>query len=219
MAVAIVTRDSESSQVARLPYLITSDLRKGFLLGFLDMSGKHSENANGHNAADDDLVIDSPTKADGAALWRIARDSQKLDLNSSYAYLLWCHDFSDTSVVARVDGEPVGFVIGYRRPSVPDTAVVWQVAVDSSQRGRGLAGKLLDAMFSRLTGAGVRYLETTITPDNEASIALFSSFARRWDAELTRSDLFAGTDFPGDDGEHQPEDLYRIGELAAPAAG
>lgn len=135
-----------------------------------------------------------------------------MDLNSSYAYLLWCHDFSDTSVVAKVDGEPVGFIIGYRRPSVPDTAVVWQVAVDASQRGRGLAGKLLDAMFTRLTAVGVRHLETTITPDNTASIALFSSFARRWEAELTREDLFAAADFP-DDGEHEPEDLYRVGPL------
>jgi len=183
------------------------------------MSGKHSERADGHSQAAGDVVIDSPTKADGSALWRIARDSQKLDLNSSYAYLLWCHDFSDTSVVARVDGETVGFITGYRRPSVPDTAVVWQVAVDSSQRGRGLAGKLLDALFTRLTGAGVRYLETTITADNEASIALFSSFAKRWGADLTREELYATADFPAD-GQHDPEDLYRIGPLAGrPASG
>ncbi|OZM70977.1 diaminobutyrate acetyltransferase [Amycolatopsis antarctica] len=179
------------------------------------MSGKHSERANGHSQAAGDVVIDSPTKADGSALWRIARDSQKLDLNSSYAYLMWCHDFSDTSVVARADGEPVGFIIGYRRPSAPESAVVWQVAVDSSQRGRGLAGSLLDAMFSRLVTEGVRYLETTITPDNEASIALFASFAKRWNAELTREDLFAAADFP-DGAGHEPENLYRIGPLAAP---
>src|SRR2546430_1752292 len=114
------------------------------------MSGKH--------------LIEPPTKADGAALWRIARDSRKLDLNSPYVYLLWCRDFADTSVVAKMDGEPVGFVTGYRRPTAPETALVWQVAVDASQRGRGLAGKLLDELFTRLTRRGVRYLETTITP-------------------------------------------------------
>lgn len=163
------------------------------------MSGKH--------------LIESPTKADGAALWRIARDSQKLDLNTPYAYLLWCRDFAESSVVAKVDGEAVGFVIAYRRPSEPAAALVWQVAVDASQRGKGLAGQLLDALFTRLSGDGVRYLETTITPDNEASIRLFASFAKRWNAALESRRLFESADFPDGGGGHEPEDLYRIGPL------
>lgn len=164
------------------------------------MSGKH--------------LIESPTKADGAALWRIARDSQKLDLNSPYAYLVWCRDFAQSSVVARVDGEAVGFVIAYRKPAEPEAALVWQVAVDSSQRGKGLAGQLLDQLFERLVDNGVRYLETTITPDNEASIRLFASFAKRWNTDLESSRLFEAGDFPEDgEGGHEPEDLYRIGPL------
>lgn len=157
-------------------------------------------------------LIESPTKADGAQLWRIARDSAKLDLNSPYAYMLWCRDFAGSSVVAREDGEAVGFVIGYRRPDEPEVGFVWQVAVDASQRGKGLAGSLLDALFTRLADQGVRYLETTITPDNEASIRLFASFAKRWDASVETSVVFADEDFPAG-GEHQPEELYRIGPL------
>lgn len=181
------------------------------------MSGKHSNRAygdnDGGNGAAGHIVIESPSVSDGAALWRIARDSQKLDLNSSYAYLLWCVDFADTSVVARVDGEIVGFVIGYRRPTTAgtvDSALVWQVAVDASQRGRGVAGRLLDALFARLVDEGVRYLDTTITPDNKASIKLFESFAKRWGAALERTPLLAAEDFPD---EHEPEDLFRIGPL------
>ncbi|WP_051399583.1 diaminobutyrate acetyltransferase [Haloechinothrix halophila] len=178
------------------------------------MSGKQTSSATGGGIVTvGDVVIDHPTKADGAAFWRIARDSQKLDLNSSYAYLMWCQDFANSSVVARCDGDPVGFVMGYRKPDAPDAAVVWQVAVDASQRGKGLAGRMLDAMYASLLNEGVRYLETTITPDNEASIALFSSFATRWDAELDRSELFAVSDFPD---EHEREDLFRIGPLVTP---
>lgn len=177
----------------------------------MNMSGKHPERADSDNRATGPVVIESPSKGDGAALWRIARDSQKLDLNSSYAYLLWCLDFADTSVVARVDGEVVGFVMGCRRPTTPDAALVWQVAVDSSQRGRGLAGTLLDELYARLVEEGVRYLDTTITPDNEASIRLFESFAKRWNAELVRSELFAEDDFPD---AHEREDLFRIGPLS-----
>ncbi|RZS44813.1 L-2,4-diaminobutyric acid acetyltransferase [Herbihabitans rhizosphaerae] len=155
-----------------------------------------------------ETLIEQPSKMDGAAIWRIARDSGKLDLNSSYAYLLWCHDFADSSVVARVDGDVVGFIIGYVKPRSPDTVVVWQVAVDASQRGKGLAGKLLDQLLRQLADQGVRHMETTITPDNTASQRLFGSLAERWGATLERTELFDSAQFPD---EHESEDLYRIG--------
>ena len=45
------------------------------------------------------LRIDRPEVADGAALWRIAKDSRTLDLNSSYSYLLWCRGFAGPSAL------------------------------------------------------------------------------------------------------------------------
>jgi len=117
------------------------------------------------------LTIDVPRVEDGAAIWRIARDSEVLDLNSSYSYLLWCRDFAGTSAVARTDdGRPVGFVTAYLRPDRPRTLLVWQVAVDTAHRGRGLAARLLDALTARVMSEhGVTGIETTITPGNTAS--------------------------------------------------
>ncbi|WP_069172226.1 diaminobutyrate acetyltransferase [Streptomyces griseus] len=148
---------------------------------------------------------------DGAAIWRIARDSEVLDLNSSYSYLLWCRDFAATSVVARDEnGDPVAFVTGYTRPDRPQTLVVWQVAVDRSHRGKGLAATLLDALTARVAAdQGLTSVETTITPDNTASERLFTSYAQRHDVALEREVLFAGDLFP--EGTHLPEVLYRIG--------
>jgi diaminobutyrate acetyltransferase len=157
-------------------------------------------------------LIATPSTEDGAELWRVARDSRTLDLNSSYAYLLWCRDFAYTSLVARVDGRVVGFVIGFIRPTEPETVVVWQIAVDSDQRGRGLAAELLDELVDRLAERGVRHLETTISPDNAASIALFTAFARRRGADVDRTDLFGSDHFPD---AHEAEDLYRIGPVEA----
>ncbi|GHF30315.1 L-2,4-diaminobutyric acid acetyltransferase [Streptomyces fumanus] len=151
---------------------------------------------------------------DGAALWRIARDSKVLDLNSSYSYLLWCRDFAATSAVARAEsGEAVGFVTGYVRPDRPDTLFVWQVAVDAAYRGRGLAAALLDGLAARLVAQrGLTTLETTISPDNFASQRLFASFAERHGAGLEREVLFDAGLFP--DGPHEPEVLHRIGPLS-----
>ncbi len=148
---------------------------------------------------------------DGAAIWRIARDSEVLDLNSSYSYLLWCRDFAATSVVARgEDGEPIAFVTGYIRPDRPHTLVIWQVAVDRAHRGKGLAAALLDALTARVAAdQGLSSVETTITPDNAASERLFTSYAQRHDVGLEREVLFDGGLFPEE--EHLPEVLHRIG--------
>ncbi|MFF5538369.1 diaminobutyrate acetyltransferase [Streptomyces cinerochromogenes] len=169
-------------------------------------------------AASADLLIERPAPTDGAALWRLARDSKTLDLNSSYSYVLWCRDFAATSAVARgVDGEPVGFVTGYLRPDRPRTLLVWQVAVDPAHRGRGIAARLLDGLAARLTAErGITELETTITPGNTASERLFTAFAERHGARVSRELLFPADLFP--DGPHDPEVLYRIGPLTASTA-
>ena len=158
------------------------------------------------------IVLDHPHPGDGGALWRLARDSRTLDVNSPYSYLLWCRDHGATSVVARDgDGGVCGFVTGYLRPSAPDTLFVWQVAVADDHRGRGLAGRML-AWLADGKPQG-RFLEATVTPGNTASTRLFEAFARERGAVLRRSGLFAAEDFP--EPGHEPEVLFRIGPFPA----
>lgn len=156
------------------------------------------------------LRIGPPQSGDGRELWRLARDSGELDLNSPYCYVLWCRDFSRTSVVARQGDAVVGFVTGHVRPDADDTLFVWQVAVSGAHRGQRIGRRMLDEMATVMAGNGCRYLEATVTPDNLPSARLFASFARAHDAPLTRRPGFGSDMFP--DG-HQPEDLLRIGPL------
>ncbi|WP_433655316.1 diaminobutyrate acetyltransferase [Nocardia sp. CA-128927] len=157
------------------------------------------------------VVLRAPRVGDGARLWQIAKDSAVLDTNSSYAYVLWCRDFAATSVVAEVQGRVVGYVIGFVRPQAPDTVFVWQVAVDRAQKGKGIGAQMLHALLNNVAAQGVSKLETTISPDNAASIALFSSVARRREARITKHPLFDAGVFPD---SHAPEDLYLIAPTA-----
>jgi len=154
--------------------------------------------------------IRAATAADGAAVWRLVEASGVLDVNSSYAYLLFLDHFGGTSVVAQdEDGEVVGFVTGFRPPREPEAVFVWQVAVAEAARGQGLARRLLDALV-RLPGCrGVRFMLTTVTPSNAPSQAMFRSFARGVDAEVAVSPYLEEGHFP--EGGHEPEELYRIG--------
>lgn len=159
------------------------------------------------------VVLRRPEVDDGAGMWRVARDSVRLDLNPPYAYLLWARDFADTSVVAEVDGEVLGFVSGFLRPDEPATLMVWQVAVSERLRGLGIAGRMLDHLVDRTEADA---LETTITEDNPASIKLFDGFARRRGATRSVADLFAVEHFPDED-PWNAEHLHRIEPLSGRA--
>jgi L-2,4-diaminobutyric acid acetyltransferase len=170
--------------------------------------------------ADDDFVsIEQPTVGDGPALHGLAADSKVLDVNSRYYYLLWCRDYAESSVVARGPlGDVVGFITGYRRPTEPGTLLIWQVAVAESARGHGLAGRMLNGLYDRVAAqAPTDHLETTITPDNEASIALFTGFAKHRAARVDTAELFTAAQLghAGEDAGHPPEIKYRIGPIPA----
>lgn len=153
-----------------------------------------------------ETIVREPHVDDGAEMWRVARDSVRLDLNTPYAYMLWARDFHATSLVVEVDGRVGGFVTGYLRPEESTTLMVWQIAVDEEHRGQGLAGRLLDELVRR---TGAYTLETTVTADNVASQRLFQAFADRHQAQHSVSDLFAEDHFP--DGQSwDAELLHRI---------
>lgn len=151
-----------------------------------------------------------PSVRDGAAIWRLVKDSGALDLNSAYAYLMMAEWFRDTCVVADGDGAIAGFVMGFVPPRQPDTVFVWQIGVDAAQRGRGLGLRLLDALSVRAPDS-VRYVEASITTSNRASEALFRGFARSRGASCVVSDLFPADAFPS--GGHEAERRFRIGPL------
>jgi len=155
-----------------------------------------------------DLVIRPAEKEDGSAIWGLTRQVDALETNSAYAYLLLCRDFGDSCRVAVADGELLGFVVGYRPPRRPETLFVWQIGVHPRARGRGVASRLLRELVRGAASAGVTCLEATVTPRNEASRALFESFARAVDAPCEVTPCFEPDDFPR---PHEPEELFRIG--------
>jgi L-2,4-diaminobutyric acid acetyltransferase len=155
------------------------------------------------------VLFREPSLRDGAEMWRLVKASRPLDLNSCYAYLLLCHHFSETCVVAERGEEMVGFVSAYVPPSTPETIFVWQVAVRAEMRGRGLATSMLIELLRRRACRGAAFLEATVSPSNEASWALFHALARRLGAGCEKKLLFPRGMF-GEEG-HEEEVLFRIG--------
>lgn len=110
----------------------------------------------------------------------------------------------------------VGCISGYLVPARPDTLFIWQVAVGAAARGQGLALRMLQHLLERPACRAVRFMETSITPDNDASWGLFRKLAASRDAPLADSDWFDRERHFG--GAHDSEQLVRIGPFAAAEA-
>lgn len=160
-----------------------------------------------------DFRFRKPTKEDGAAVWQLIKNMQVLDLNSSYSYLMWCEIFSDTSIVAERDGNTVGFISGFIHPNSPNTLFIWQVAVNTSERGKGLATKMLRELLNRSASNDVQFVEATVSPSNKPSQSLFKGLAKKLDTNCDISDYFTSEDFPDEEEEHEDELLFKIGPI------
>lgn len=147
-------------------------------------------------------------------------ETEVLDVNSTYTYLLMATDFADTTIVADRDGELCGLITGYHPPHRPEVLFVWQVAVARRAQGTGLASVMLDGLVDRVRherhGHPVT-VEATVAPDNAASRAFFGSFARRRGVPLVEQPHFTAAQLDAD-GQHPDEPLLRIGPVSSPLA-
>ncbi len=160
-------------------------------------------------SGDTDIIFRHPTSEDGLAVHHLIGRCPPLDTNSIYCNLLHCSHWSATSVCAEIDGEIMGFISGYRVPEANDHLFIWQVAVDVRARGKGLAGRMLRSILKRESLDDIRYLQTTINPDNRPSWALFEALAAELNADLLRRCLFGRESHFG--GEHEDEIMLTIG--------
>jgi L-2,4-diaminobutyric acid acetyltransferase len=158
-----------------------------------------------------DILLRKPTGEDGFPIHELIRRSPPLDLNSTYCYALIGKHFADTSMVAELDNEIVGFISAYIPPGRDDTIFIWQVAVDEKTRGQGLAKLMLFSLLERPECSQVRYLETTVSPSNSASRRLFERLATENGVSVQESEFLAEEDFG--DQQHESEPLLRVGPL------
>lgn len=158
------------------------------------------------------IKIRRPNINDGARIWELVKECKPLDLNSSYLYLMLCFHFSDTCLVAENGAGLVGFVSAYIPPRKNDIIFVWQIAVHESVRGQGLGKMLLHQLIQLNTCKDVRYITCTVSPSNETSKNLFSSFAKDLKVEFKKNVLFTKNFFPKTE-NHEDEVLFQIGPL------
>ncbi|RPJ51527.1 MAG: diaminobutyrate acetyltransferase [Methanobacteriota archaeon] len=129
-------------------------------------------------------------------------------LNSRYTYFLLAKDFSETCIVAEMNGRIVGFSSGYIPPNRQDTFFSWESVVHQEYRGNGLQKTML---LHQLKITKVKYLEGTVNPSNEISTKNFNELADMLNADCESNILFSEEDFDNDG--HEAELLVRVGPI------
>ncbi|HLS82226.1 MAG TPA: diaminobutyrate acetyltransferase [Steroidobacter sp.] len=176
-------------------------------------------------AAADEFTLRRPQAEDGRSVNALIAACPPLDRNSLYLNLLQCTHFAETCVLAEFTddssrpggrSQPAGFISGYLTPARPTTLFIWQVAVSERARGRGLGKCMLLALLQRPACQHVTHIETTVTPSNAVSWAMFNSLARELECRLERRVLFERDTHL--DGVHESEVLATIGPFAPRAA-
>jgi L-2,4-diaminobutyric acid acetyltransferase len=157
-----------------------------------------------------DVEVRAPEIRDGPEIWRLVQETERLDKNSLYYYLLWCRDFSATSLVAHSGRRLVGFITGYIKQDDPTTLVAWQIATAEDIPIPGLGGQLLTGFSELAIRHGATFVEGTVNPDNRAMIMGYRRLADRYGTNVVRNTQFGSELF--NDG-HDREVLYRIGPL------
>ncbi|MBF0282669.1 MAG: diaminobutyrate acetyltransferase [Zetaproteobacteria bacterium] len=163
------------------------------------------------------LIFRAPRASDGPQMYALIDRCKPLDLNSRYCYLILCEHFFSTCVVVERDENIIGLITAYRRPDQPETLFIWQVAVDQSMRGQGLAKRMMQHLFAQPSLADITAIEATVNPSNHASRALFHSMAATVDARVDETPLFAASIFGA--GDHEQENLIRVHPLSLDPSG
>lgn len=164
------------------------------------------------------LHLKTPAPEDGLSIHQLIQQCPPLDLNSSYCYMLCCTLWAETSICAwqidahNSEAKLIGFVSALVRPDQCDTLFVWQVAVDTSARGQGLAQQMLQALLKRPACAQIQQIQTTISPSNKASWRLFEALAAQLNCPSRSEDfLDQALHFKG---QHESERLLTVGPFS-----
>ena len=155
-----------------------------------------------------EFEVRHPILFESNQMWELAEKSG-LDVNSSYSYLMMTKFFNDRCFVIKDDGQVIGFVTGFILKD--DVYFVWQIAIDPDYQGKGLSQKLLwNAVETLMDKHQIKFIQATVSPENNASMSLFKSIASSYNTFFAVKEGFTENHFPDDKPE---EKLIQVGPL------
>lgn len=86
------------------------------------------------------------------------------------AHPIFFYELGDHALIAELDGQVVGFLLGFVAPTRPPTGYVHLVGIHPDHRRRGVGQELYNHFTERCRAAGVGRLKAITTIGNEGSV-------------------------------------------------
>lgn len=159
----------------------------------------------------DELEFREPSIVECSGITKLAKQTDRLDSNSNYLYVLCCLHFAQTCAVAKRGKDTVAFLIGYRVPDDPSIFFVWQTATKPRHGIPNLGLKLMLHSARKAFAAGATEIQATVDWNNKPIVMLFKAVARELSADISFSHFCDGRLLcVGDDAKHHDETLISI---------
>ncbi|MCE5291035.1 MAG: hypothetical protein LLG14_17610 [Nocardiaceae bacterium] len=140
-----------------------------------------------------------PSVEERDTVWQLAHAA-----DSSAVYLLWCIDYAESSLIARVDEVAVACIVGRRLLSQPDELTVLALAVSSGHADSRLRELLLFNLVQRMRRRHqIRFVRIEIEGSEKDSAPVASRTVAHWLGAACEESTSADTGASG----------YRIGPL------
>ncbi|HUQ78221.1 MAG TPA: GNAT family N-acetyltransferase [Patescibacteria group bacterium] len=109
----------------------------------------------------------------------------------------WFRHVASTSWIADdEDGNPIGFLIGYRSQDHPDEAVLHLVGVHPSHRRRGVGRALIESFLADAATRGARAVRALAWPGDPIPISFFRALGFRPEDGPGSQNLYGTPAFP-----------------------
>lgn len=109
----------------------------------------------------------------------------------------WFRHFASTSWLAEdANGQPIGFLVGYRSQDYPGDAILHLLGVHPNHRRRGIGRVLTSAFLADTAEAGVTTVTALAWPDDPVAIAFFRAMGFRPDDGPGSQNLYGAPAFP-----------------------
>ena len=129
-------------------------------------------------------IVRFPTREDSTPVMELINACEISKYSALSRNILQQDLLSETSVVAELDGQIVGWMAAYKLPHDLETLFVWQLVVSEDERGVGLGSLMINSALKRDIGEDVERVQTAIKSDDLDTWSFFKRFAHSKNADL-----------------------------------
>jgi L-2,4-diaminobutyric acid acetyltransferase len=119
------------------------------------------------------IIIRNPKEEEFLDVYKFVSNCKPLENYYEHFYKIMLRYFRNSCVLAKLDDDIVGFMLGFTSQVDKDIFFLWQIGVKSDMQNRRIGKKILEETERLAKNIGCTKIHTTVDPGNIHSQRLF----------------------------------------------